>query len=106
MRQAEIYGYRPEGANPCVGIKRYRRQGRKHFLSAAEIRRLGEALARREPSLPQVVAIILLLVLTGCHKSEVVTLKWSFYREGKLFLPDSKTESRTVWLYSAARDPR
>ena len=75
MRQAEIYGYRPEGANPCVGIKRYRRQGRKHFLSAAEIRRLGEALARREPGLPQVVAIILLLVLTGCHKSEVVTLK-------------------------------
>ena len=36
MRQAEVYGYRPEGMNPCVGIKRYRRQGRERFLSAAE----------------------------------------------------------------------
>ena len=35
MRQAEIYGYRPEGSNPCKGIKRYRREGRERFLSAA-----------------------------------------------------------------------
>ena len=48
MRQAEIYGYRPEGTNPCVGIKRYRRQGRERFLSAAELRRLGKVLARHE----------------------------------------------------------
>ncbi len=34
---------------------------------------------------------------------EIVTLKWRFYREGKLFLPDSKTGPRTVWLSSAAR---
>ena len=27
MRQAEVYGYRPEGTNPCVGLRRYRRQG-------------------------------------------------------------------------------
>ena len=31
MRQAEIYGYRPEGSNPCKGIKRYRREGRERF---------------------------------------------------------------------------
>ena len=24
MREAEVYGYRPEGSNPCQGIKRYR----------------------------------------------------------------------------------
>ena len=45
MRQAEVYGYRPEGTNPCAGIRRYRRQGRQRFLSTAEIRRLG--MARR-----------------------------------------------------------
>ena len=27
MRQAEVYGYRPEGTNPCAGIKRYRPPG-------------------------------------------------------------------------------
>ena len=103
MRQAEVYGYRPEGTNPCTGIKRYRRQGRERFLSVAELRRLGEVLARHEPGSPQAVAIIWLLLLTGCRKSEILTLKWCFYREGKLFLPDSKTGPRTIWLSSAAR---
>ena len=103
MRQAEVYGYRPEGTNPCTGIKRYRRQGRERFLSVVEIRRLGTVLARHEVEHPQAVAIVRLLLLTGCRKSEIVTLKWRFYREGKLFLPDSKTGPRTVWLSSAAR---
>ena len=103
MRQAEVYGYRPEGTNPCKDIKRYRRQGRERFLSTAEIRRLGEVLAHYEADHPQAVAIIRLLLLTGCRKGEIVTLKWRYYREGKLFLPDSKVGPRTIWLSSAAR---
>ena len=103
MRQAEIYGYRPEGSNPCKGIKRYRREGRERFLSAVEIRSLAAALDRFEPDRPQQVAIIRLLLLTGCRASEVRTLKWRYRREGKLFLPDSKTGPRTIWLSSAAR---
>ena len=75
MRQAEVYGYRPEGTNPCVGIKRYRRRGRERFLSVAELRRLGDLLTRHEADHPQFVAIISLLLLTGCRRSEIVTLK-------------------------------
>ena len=45
MREAEAMGLRPEGSNPCRGIRRYRRKGRERFLSDAEIRRLsGEAV--------------------------------------------------------------
>ena len=102
MRQAEVYGYRPEGTNPCAGIKRYRREGRERFLSAAEIRSLAAVLDRFEADRPQQVAIIRLLLLTGCRASEVRTLKWHYRREGKLFLPDSKTGPRTIWLSSAA----
>lgn len=50
MRQTEVRGYRPEGANPCAGIKRYRRQRRQRFLSSAEIRRLDEVLAAMKPA--------------------------------------------------------
>ena len=103
MRQAEVYGYRPEGTNPCSGIKRYRRRGRERFLSAAEIGRLGEVLTRHEADYPQAAAVIRLLLLTGCRRGEIITLKWRDYREGKLFLRDSKVGPRTVWLSSAAR---
>ena len=103
MREAEVYGYRSEGTNPCAGIRRYRRLGRERFLSTPEFHRLGEALARHEADHPQAVAIIRLPLLTGCRKGEIVSLKWRYYRESRLFLPDSKTGPRTVWLSSAAR---
>ena len=103
MRQAEAYGYRPEESNPCTGIKRHRRRGRERFLSGEDLQRLGRVLHRREADRPLQVAAVRLLLLTGCRKGEVLSLKWSFYREGKLFLPDSKTGPRTVWLSSAAR---
>ncbi|MYE60450.1 MAG: tyrosine-type recombinase/integrase [Alphaproteobacteria bacterium] len=103
MRQAEIYGYRPEGSNPCAGIRRYRRRGRERFLSETELSRLGIVLDSHEPRHPRNVAFIRLLLLTGCRKSEIATLQWSDYREGRLFLRDGKTGPRTVWLSSPAR---
>ena len=103
MREAEVYGYRREGSNPCVGIRRYRRKDRERFLSGAELRRLARTLKRHEARRPLHVAFLRLLLLTGCRKSEIATLEWSSYREGHLFLPDSKTGPRTVWLSSPAR---
>ena len=103
MREAELMGARPEGTNPCRGIRRYRRKGRERFLTDEEIARLGERLSAHEVERPLEVAAVRLLMLTGCRKSEVATLRWSDYREGHLFLRDSKTGPRTVWLSHAAR---
>ena len=103
MRQAEIYGYRPEGSNPCTGIRRYRRKGRERFLSETELCSLGAILASHERRYPRNAAFIRLLLLTGCRKSEILTLQWSDYREGRLFLPDSKTGPRTVLLNADAQ---
>ena len=103
MRQAELYGYRPEGSNPCTGIRRYRRKGRERFLSGQELHRLAQVLDSHEARHPRGVAFIRLLLLTGCRKTEIVTLQWSDYREGRLFLRDSKTGPRTVWLSLPAR---
>ena len=104
MREAETMGMRPEGSNPCRGIRRYRRKGRERFLSDDEIRYLAARLKAHEAQRPQQVAVIRLLLLTGCRKSEILTLQWSDYREGRLFLRDGKTGPRTVWLSEPARN--
>ena len=104
MREAEAMGFRPEGSNPCKGIRRYRREGRERFLSDDEIRRLSAALTAHEGLHPEQVAVVRLLLLTGCRKGEILTLRWSDYREGRLFLRDSKTGPRTVWLSEPARN--
>ena len=104
MREAERMGFREEGSNPCLGIRRYRRKGRERFLSDAEIGSLGECLKAREGKHPLAVAAVRLLLLTGCRKSEILTLRWTDWRESALFLRDSKTGPRTVWLSQAAQD--
>ena len=96
-------GLRSESSNPCRGIRRYRRKGRERFLSDDEIRRLSAALSAHAERKPLQAAAVRLLLLTGCRKSEILTLRWSDYREGRLFLRDSKTGPRTVWLSAPAR---
>ena len=103
MKEAEAMGLKPEGSNPCRGIRCYRRKGRERFLSDDEIRRLSAVLRRHERRSPQQVAVVRLLLLTGCRRNEILTLRWSDYREGHLFLRDSKTGPRTVWLSRPAR---
>ena len=99
MREAEAMGLRPEGSNPCRGIRRNRRKGRERFLSDDEVRRLSAQAGR----CPHQVAVARLLLLTGCRKSEILTLRRTDYREGRLFLPRSKVGPRTVWLSGPAR---
>ena len=104
MKEAELLGYRTEGTNPCRGIRRYRRKGRERFLSEEELRRLAGLLSAHESERPLQSAAVRLLLLTGCRKSEILTLRWSDYREGHLHLRDSKTGPRTVWLSGAAHE--
>ena len=104
MRQAEVYGHRPEGSNPCTGIRRYRRKGRERFLSEPELRGLAQVLDGHEARYPRETAFVRLLLLTGCRKGEIATLQWSDYRDGRLFLRDGKAGPRTVWLSSPARE--
>ena len=100
LRQAEIHGHRPEDSNPCCRVRHYRDRRRSRILDEAEYRRLGAALAAARP--PAAADAIRLLALTGCRQSEIRTLRWRDYRERRLFLSDSKTGPRTVWLSAAA----
>ena len=103
MRMAELWGYRPHNSNPCKNTRRYRMKPVERFLTAEEMARLNAVLTRDEFWCPNVVAIVRLLMLTGCRFGEIASLEWDWIRDRRIHLPDSKSGPRTVWLSSAAR---
>ena len=103
MRMAELWGYRLHNSNLCTKTKRYRVQAKERFLTAEEMARLNALLTRDEFWCPHIVAIVRLLMLTGCHFVEIVSLEWDWIKGKRILLPDRKSGPRTVWLSSAAR---
>lgn len=100
---AELWGLRPDGSNPRKHIKKYPEEKRERFLSAAELRRLGEVLREMEVErveLPSAILAARLLILTGCRLNEIMTLKWEYvdFTDKVLRLPDSKTGAKVVHL--------
>jgi integrase len=93
--------------NPARGVKKAPVRKVERFLSEAEIARLAEALdaEAQQSSNPYPPAAIKLLLLTGCRKGEIASLRWEhvdFEREC-LRLPDSKTGAKVVYLNAPAR---
>ena len=117
--------------NPAKGIERYPEQGRERFLTSDELVRLGSALAegeavglvyevdetkpgakhapkadkRRVKLDPFAVAAIRLLILTGAQLREILDARWSQVdlERGILFLADSKTGKKPIYLSAAAQ---
>ena len=106
-RLAEGWGLAPEGFNPCRSVEKYPERSRERFLTDAEFDRLGQALDEALDSgvvSPLAVTAIHLLMLTGCRKSEILTLHWTDVdpEAGELRLADAKSGPRTVQLPPAA----
>jgi integrase len=99
-------GIRPD--NPTRGVKRFPDKREERFLTPADFRKLGDAMlaAESEGESPYGLAAIRLLMLTGCRKSEILTLKWSHvdFESGCLRMPDSKTGRKVVILGTPALD--
>ncbi len=100
---ADVWGWRPDGANPCRAVRRYRERRRERFLSEEETARLGAVLREAEGEMPAAVAAFRLLLLTGCRLSEIRDLKWACVKEDCIELPDAKTGGRAVPLGPEAR---
>ncbi len=103
---AESWGIRPEASNPCRRIQKFKEVARGRFLTAGEMQRLGDALDNAAGEHPHGIAIIRLLLLTGCRRNEVLSLEWSFvdFEHACLRLPDSKTGAKVVQLGPPALD--
>ena len=79
FRKAQQWGCAPEGRNPCRAVRKYRLRLRNRHLSRDEYRRLGQAIRDGEAdgsvSAPAGAALRL-LILTGCRRDEILTLRW------------------------------
>ena len=107
--QAETWGLVQEGNNPCRQVQRYREGRRERFLTDVEFRRLGRVLDEMEAAdeAPvHAIAAIRLLMLTGCRRNEIMTLRWEDVDldAGELRLRDAKTGPRVVSLSPAAAE--
>ena len=108
FRLAEAWGLTPPRKNPCRSVRRYKARRRERFLTPEEYRRLGRVLdaAQADGSVrPGGIAVLRLLLLTGCRRNEIVTLRWDDVDRTarELRLRDSKTGARSVPLTPAVQ---
>ena len=102
-RLGEGWGLVPEGCNPCRSVEKFPERRRERFLTDTEFARLGQVLDEAVGSgstSPTAAAAIRLLMLTGCRKSEILTLRWTDVDlgVGELKLADAKSGPRAVQL--------
>ena len=95
-RLGEGWGLVPEGCNPCRSVEKYPERPRERFLTDAEFARLGRVLDEAVDdgtASPMAATAIRLLMLTGCRKSEILTLRWTDVDldAGELRLADAKS---------------
>ena len=100
---AQTWELVPRGRNPCKAVNHYREQLRERFLAPEEYRSVGAALREVEADgsmWPPAIAAIRLLMLTGCRKSEILTLRWDDVDRtaGEFRLRDGKRGPRMVPL--------
>ena len=94
--------------NPCQAIPANPERKRERFLTDAEFTRLGQVLDEVSGNSSQIsagaVTTIRLLMLTGCRKTEIMTLRWEHVDldRAEMRIVDGKTGSRTVHLSPSA----
>ena len=106
-RLAESWGLVPVGFNPCRQIVKYPEPARERFLTNEEFTRLARVLDEVEAlggASPSAVAALRLLMLTGCRRNEILTLRWEDVAldRGEFTLRDAKSGPRVVPLSPSA----
>lgn len=88
--------------NPARGVSRFPEKSRDRWLTAAEVKRLAEALSA-EPN-EYVRAYFTLAMLTGARKRELLAIQWQDVKEGLLRFGKTKNgEPHLIPLSNSAR---
>ena len=85
FKLAEGWNLAPAGRNPCQLVSCFKEEPRERFLSADERRTQGRVLREAEADgsvWPRAIAALRLLMLTGCRRQEIVTLRLRHAKTG------------------------
>lgn len=97
---------RTPGSNPAARLTVHLGERRKRQLSTVELQALGRALraASSRGENPWLLALILLLLLTGARLRELLLARWAWvdWQEHCLRLPESKTGAKVIYFSPVA----
>lgn len=93
---AEVWGYRPDGSNPCRHIPKYPENGKTRLIRDDELRRLFAYLDRADVEgleHPFLLLAIRLQFEFAVRMSEILQLRWEWIDlpNRRIVWPDSKT---------------
>lgn len=103
LLMAEDWGWRDEQTNPCYRLKRYREHKRTRLPSLDEANRLMEAMRSWGDREPWFIGMIMLLILTGARRGEIMKSRREWWQGNQLRLPDSKTRAKIIPLSTHAQ---
>lgn len=96
LNMAEVWGYRPDGSNPCRHVPMYPEKGKTRFITDGELVRIYEYLDRADEEgleHPLLTLGIRLQFSFAARMSEIRLLEWAWvdFENRRVEWPDSKT---------------
>lgn len=96
FNMAEVWGYRPDGTNPCRHVPRNAERGKTRLITDDELVKLYRYLDRAEAEGLEHVSLLLAIRLQfafAARMSEITQLEWAWvdFRNSRVTWPDSKT---------------
>lgn len=107
LNMAEVWGYRPDGSNPCRHVPKYRESGETRYITDEELARLYAYLERADAEgleHPTLTLAIRLQFEFSARMSEIRMLQWDWidFDSRRVVWPDSKTGSISKPMSEAA----
>jgi len=109
FNMAEVWGYRPDGSNPCRHIPKFPERGRTKLINNAELKRLFAYLERADAEgleHPFLTLAVRLQFAFAARRSEILNLEWSWIdlENRRVVWPDSKTGGMSKPLSAEAQE--
>lgn len=96
FNMAEVWGYRPDGSNPCKHVQKYPEKGKTRLITDAQLSQLYAYLDKADKEgleHPILTLAIRLQFEFAARMSEILELRWEWidFSNRRVVWPDSKT---------------